>query len=87
MSTATRSWRETASSVVFALALTAVLAATLFVVVALNPKEAMYGNLPWYYAGFCALVAPLLFLLCKRLDASGCARGVTRLDRSRAAGR
>lgn len=87
MNLVTRAWRESASSVVFALALTAVLAATLFVVVALNPKQAVYGNLPWYYAGFCALVAPLLFLLCKRLDAPGRARGVTCPDCSRAAGR
>ncbi len=68
MNLVTRSWRESASSVVFALALTAVLAATLFVVVAVNPKEAVYGHLPWYYAGFCVLAAPLLFLLSRRLD-------------------
>ncbi len=82
MSAATRSWRETASSVVFALALTAVLAAALFVVMALNPKDSVYGNLPWYYAGFCAVAAPLLFLLCRRLDSD-----VARSDAARPVGR
>jgi cytochrome c biogenesis factor len=76
---ATQSWRETASSVVFALALTTVLAATLFVVVALNPKESIYGNSPWYYAGICVLIAPLLLLISRRLDGDISRTSVPRL--------
>ena len=68
MSLQPRSWRETTSSVIFALALTCLLAATLFVIVAINPKDAIYGNLPWYYAGFCALATPILLFLSRWLD-------------------
>lgn len=82
MSPATPSWYETASSVVYALALTAVMAAALFVVVALNPKATVYGNLPWYYAGFCVLAAPLLLLLSRRFDGD-----VARSDDPRPVGR
>jgi len=45
-------------SIVFTgLSLTCVTAVVLFVLVAINPKDAAYGSTPLYYAGGSALVA------------------------------
>ncbi|VTS02295.1 phytoene/squalene synthase family protein [Tuwongella immobilis] len=61
-------WRETASSVCYAISLTAILAATLFVMVALNPKSAAYDVLPWLYSGICIMLAPGFYVLSRRFD-------------------
>jgi uncharacterized membrane protein YhdT len=71
MKSATTSWRDALSTVLFALSLTAVLAAVLFILVALNPKEATYNNLPWYYAGGCLIAAPILYVLCRWAESIG----------------
>ncbi len=66
MSSATQSWREAASNVMFAMSLTAIMAVTLFVNVGFNPKADGYGNLPWYYAGGCLLASAALYVLSRR---------------------
>ena len=68
MISATQSWRDAASTVAFALALTAIMGAALFVTVGINPKTEGFGNSPWYYAGGSLTAAPLLYALSRRLD-------------------
>jgi hypothetical protein len=70
MTSETRTWREAASTAAFALGLTAVMAAALFVSVALNPKDESYGHAPWFYAGGSAVFAALLLAWHRRLDRS-----------------
>ncbi len=76
MISATQSWRDAASTVAFAFALTAIMGAALFVTVASNPKAEVYGSLPWYYAGGSLTIAPLFFALSRWLDKTADA-GVT----------
>jgi hypothetical protein len=47
--------RDAVSIVLFAATLVLFLGAVLFVTVALNPKDAVFGNLPWLYMGVCVL--------------------------------
>lgn len=68
MKPATHSWRDAASTVAFAVALTAFVATALFVLVGLNPKSEDYGNSPWYYAGGCMLASVLMYTLSRRFD-------------------
>jgi len=51
------------------ISLTSIVAAALFVIVALNPKDAeSYGYLPWLYFGGCALTAIITQFLLIRLE-------------------
>jgi hypothetical protein len=56
------------STVTFALALTAIMGAALFVTVGINPKNEDYGNSPWYYAAGSVSAAALLYALSRRFD-------------------
>jgi len=68
MTPATQSWRDAASTVTFALALTAIMGAALFATVGLNPKAEGDGNSPWYYMAGCTTASILLYVLNRRLD-------------------
>jgi hypothetical protein len=61
-------WRDTIASVLYALALTNFLGATLFVVVGINPKHDQYGNMPWYYATLCLLLTAPLYYFSRRYE-------------------
>ncbi len=69
MTTETRSWRDATSNVAFAISLTAFMGSTLFVLVALNPKQENYDNLPWYYAAFCLVLSGAVYMLHRRIEA------------------
>jgi uncharacterized membrane protein YhdT len=68
MSNKPQSWRDATSNALFALSLTALMAAALFVTVAVNPKSENYRGLPWSYAACCLLGWALLHLLQRRFD-------------------
>ena len=50
------------------ISLTLVMAATLFVLVGLNPKETSYESLPWIYSIVCAFLAAVTGLLARRYN-------------------
>ena len=51
------------------LALTLVMATVLFILVGVNPKDAVYGRLPWLYAALTAASAAVFGYLASRLEA------------------
>jgi hypothetical protein len=68
MSSEIQSWRDALSNVIYAIFLTALMAATLFVIVGVNPKFENYGYQPWYYAGGCLLTTGAMYALSKYIS-------------------
>jgi len=70
LSTGDRQMKNNASYIAtLGISLTSIVAAALFVIVALNPKDAeSYGYLPWLYFGGCALTAIITQFLLIRLE-------------------
>jgi 15-cis-phytoene synthase len=58
--------------------LTFIMSAALFVLVGINPKEAAYGTLPWYYAGGSIVLATLTGFAARWIDRSERESAMTR---------
>jgi hypothetical protein len=61
-----KNWRETLHVAMFGTSLTLFLAATLFVMVGLNPKQSSFGMMPWVYAGMSLLASGILYIASRR---------------------
>ncbi len=70
MNSAKQSQREVASSVAYALSLTALLSAVFFATVAINPKDTNYGVLPWAYCAGSIVLSIVCGWLSHRLGRS-----------------
>lgn len=58
--------------------LTFIMSAALFALVGINPKEASYGNLPWYYAGGSIILATLTGFAARWIDRGDRGSAMTR---------
>lgn len=63
-----RTWQETIYIALFGVSLTLFLASTLFVLVAINPKQSIFGNMPWIYAGLSLIASLVCYLISRRFQ-------------------
>jgi hypothetical protein len=61
-----KSWRASIHVALFGTSMTLFMAAALFVLVGLNPKQSSFGMMPWIYAGISLLASIVLYFLALR---------------------
>jgi hypothetical protein len=65
-----KNWRETLHVAIFGTSLTLFLAATLFVMVGLNPKQSSFGVMPWIYAVVSLIASGILYVVSRRYQST-----------------